>query len=267
MSPSTPRFAAARPARRARLVAVALGAGLAAVLLFASPALANVNGTVTTSGPALNVRSAPSTSASVVTSVANGATVSMDCQTYGDSVTGTYGTSTVWDHLPSQGGYVSDTYIYTGSDGLVAPLCGGGSTTACKDGFSNPNTCAEAVSWANSHISTAYNSDYDGRCDHVMGLAYGWSASGSTTAYAHWSAVPSGDKYPGETSVPAGGLAFFSGGSSGYGHVMISVGGGKFASTDIGGAGTFTYTTIATIESTWGESYLGWTQPWFQINH
>lgn len=265
MSPSIPRFHTRR-ARLAGLAGAGFAACLAAVLVFASPALANVNGTVKTSGPALNVRSAPSTSATVVTSVANGATVSMDCQTYGSSVTGTYGTSTVWDHLPAQGGYVSDTYIYTGSDGLVAPLCGG-SSTACENSFSNPNTCAEAVSWANSHISTADNPDYEGRCDHVVGLAYGWSASGSTTAYAHWSAVPSGDKYPGDTDVPAGGLAFFSGGSSGYGHVMISVGGGKFASTDIGGPGTFTYTTIGTIESQWGESYLGWTQPWFQINH
>lgn len=255
--------------RRARLTAAALGAGLSAglavVLMFGGPALAAVTGTVKTSGPALNVRSSPSTSATVVASVANGASVSIDCQTYGSSVSGTYGTSTVWDHLPQQGGYVSDAYIYTGSDGLVAPLCAG--ATSCANSFGNPNSCSAAVSWAESHISTAYHSDYDGRCDHVMALAYGWSASGSTTAYAHWQAMPSSDKHPGATSVPAGGLAFFSGGSSGYGHVMLSVGGGTFASTDIGGAGTFTYTTIGTIESKWGESYLGWTQPWFQINH
>jgi uncharacterized protein YraI len=245
----------------------ALGAATLAVLLFTGPAAAAVTGTVHTSGAALNVRSGPHTSSSVVTTVANGASVSIDCQITGDSVTGTYGTSTIWDHLPAQGGYVSDAYIYTGSDGFVASQCGGSAYTCSTSGLGDPNSCATAVSWANSHISTSYNSDYYERCDHVVGLAYGFSASGSYTAYDHWLAVPSSYKHPGDTTVPAGGLAFFSGGSSGAGHVMISVGGGKFASNDIGGNGTYTYTTIATIESKWGESYVGWTQPWFQANH
>ena len=88
-------------------------------------------------------------------------------------------------------------------------------------------------------MTTSYHSDYAGRCDHVMALAYGWSASGSTTAHAHWLAIPAADKHPGDSNVPAGGLAFFSGGSSGAGHVMISIGGGNFVSTDIHGSGTF----------------------------
>lgn len=62
----------------------------------------------------------------------------------------------------------------------------------------------------------------------------------------------------------AGGLAFFSGGD---GHVMISIGGGKFVSNDIHGSGTLTETTIAEVKSTWGKPYLGWTQPWFEANH
>ena len=86
-----------------------------------------------------------------------------------------------------------------------------------------------------------------------MGLAYGWAHSGSTTAHAHWLAIPSGDKHAGDRSVPAGGLAFFSGGSSGAGHVMISIGGGTFISTDINGSGTLGNTTIATVENKWGE--------------
>jgi cell wall-associated NlpC family hydrolase len=120
------------------------------------------------------------------------------------------------------------------------------------------------VTWAKNHETTTYHSDYYDRCDHVMALAYGWSASGSTTAYNHWLAVPSADKHAGDRTVPAGGLAFFGGGA---GHVMISIGGGDFVSTDINGNGTFTVTTIATIENRWGKPYLGWTDPWFQINH
>ncbi|MEV8516048.1 peptidase inhibitor family I36 protein [Dactylosporangium sp. NPDC051484] len=140
----------------------------------------------------------------------------------------------------------------------------GSGATCSTSGLGDPNTCAEAVSWAKSHETTTYHADYDGWCDHVVGLAYGWSASGSTTAYNHWLAVPSAYKHAGSRSVPAGGLAFFSGGS---GHVMISIGDGQFVSNDIGGNGTLTVTTIATIESRWGKTYLGWTQPWFQVNH
>ena len=61
---------------------------------------------------------------------------------------------------------------------------GGTATKTCKNGFSNPNSCAAAVSWAKSHETSTYHSDYSGRCDHVLALAYGWSASGSTTAHA-----------------------------------------------------------------------------------
>ncbi len=139
------------------------------------------------------------------------------------------------------------------------------SGTSCStSGLGDPNTCAQAVAWAESHETTTYHADYYDRCDHVVGLAYGFSASGSTTAYNHWLAVPSAYKHAGDRSVPAGGLAFFSGGA---GHVMISIGGGQFVSNDIGGNGTLTVTTIATIESRWGKPYLGWTQPWFQANH
>ncbi|GIH20499.1 peptidase inhibitor family I36 protein [Rugosimonospora africana] len=143
-------------------------------------------------------------------------------------------------------------------------LSSGGGTACSTSGLGDPNTCAQAVSWAKSHETTTYHADYYDRCDHVVGLAYGWSASGSTTAYNHWLAVPSAYKHAGDRNVPAGGLAFFSGGA---GHVMISIGGGQFVSNDIGGNGTLTVTTIATIESRWGKPYLGWTQPWFQANH
>jgi hypothetical protein len=144
-------------------------------------------------------------------------------------------------------------------------LVGPGSTAGCSTaGLGNRKTCAQAVAWAKAHITHTYHRDYANRCDHVVGLAYGFSASGSASAYRHWLAVPSRYKHPGSTNVPAGGLAFFSGG---YGHVMISIGGGKFISNDINGRGTLTVTTICAIKSKWGKPYLGWTQPWFQANH
>lgn len=80
-----------------------------------------VVGTVNTSGLALTIRSAPSTDASKVGSVADGAKVNITCQKNGSQVTGTYGTTTLWDFIGD--GYVSDAYVSTGSDGQVAPTC------------------------------------------------------------------------------------------------------------------------------------------------
>lgn len=80
-----------------------------------------VGGRVNTSGIALHIRSGASLSASIVGSVADGSYVAITCQKRGGSVTGTYGTSTLWDKI--NGGYVSDAYVATGSDHQVAPTC------------------------------------------------------------------------------------------------------------------------------------------------
>ncbi len=79
-------------------------------------------GTVRTSGANLNVRSGPSTDHAIVDSLANGTTVTIQCQTRGESITGTYGTSTLWNRIGS-GRFIPDAYTYTGSDGRVAPDC------------------------------------------------------------------------------------------------------------------------------------------------
>lgn len=253
---------------RSRIARRAMGTiALAGAIMLggASDALA-ASGTVNTdSGAAVTVRSAPSTSASSVGTVASGTAVTIDCQTNGEAVTGKYGTSDIWDYVPSKGGYISDTYVYTGSDGRVAPDCAGTTLSCSTAGTGNPRTCAEAVAWAKAHVHTNNNPDYYRWFDRINAWAYGWSASGSATAYVHWTQIPGSYKHPGDTQVPAGGLAFFSNG--GTGHTMISIGAGKFLSNDIHGAGSFTETTIAEIKSKWGMTYLGWSQPWFKINH
>lgn len=80
-----------------------------------------VVGRVNTAGAPLTVRSGASSSTSAVGSVADGATVRIRCQVRGQSITGTYGTSSLWDQIGT--GYVSDAYVSTGSDGQVAPTC------------------------------------------------------------------------------------------------------------------------------------------------
>jgi hypothetical protein len=81
-------------------------------------------GTVNTAGADLTVRSGPGTGYSAVGSVADGASVTIYCQTSGTSVTGTYGTSSIWDRIGS-GRFISDAYVYTGYDGYIpgVPRC------------------------------------------------------------------------------------------------------------------------------------------------
>ncbi len=80
-----------------------------------------VSATVNTSGIDLTIRAEPSTSSAKVGSVGDGDKVTITCQIHGSSVTGTYGTSTLWDFIGE--GYIADAYVATGSDGQVAPTC------------------------------------------------------------------------------------------------------------------------------------------------
>ncbi|MGC4790807.1 peptidoglycan DD-metalloendopeptidase family protein [Micromonospora sp. DT178] len=82
------------------------------------------SGTVNTSGTALTVRSGPGTGYAAVGTVADGTRVTIQCQTSGTSVTGTYGTSTIWDRIGA-GRFIADAYVYTGSDGYIpgVPRC------------------------------------------------------------------------------------------------------------------------------------------------
>lgn len=80
-----------------------------------------VVGRVNTAGAPLTIRSGASTNATAVGSVADGAQVTITCQKRGERVSGTYGSSTLWDKVG--GGYIADAYVSTGSDGQVAPDC------------------------------------------------------------------------------------------------------------------------------------------------
>lgn len=82
---------------------------------------AGVSGRVSTNGTPLNVRATTSLSGALVRTIANGTYITITCQKHGGSVTGTYGTSTLWDKVG--GGFVADAYVSTGSDGQVAPTC------------------------------------------------------------------------------------------------------------------------------------------------
>ena len=126
--------------RRGALLA-AVSAGTVMLNVTAADA---ATGTVNTSGTALTVRSAAGTGYGGVGSVAAGASVTITCQTRGTTVTGTYGTSGVWDKISSPAGYVADAYVYTGSDGTVAPPC---ITTLTDDYPYKSDSSSQADPW------------------------------------------------------------------------------------------------------------------------
>lgn len=82
----------------------------------------DIIGRVDTAGADLTVRAGASTSTAAIGSLPDGATVRIVCQTRGESVTGTFGTSTLWDKIDT-GGFIADAFVATGSDGQVAPTC------------------------------------------------------------------------------------------------------------------------------------------------
>lgn len=74
-------------------------------------------------GVQLKVRSGPGTGYSVVRVLSGGSRIQILCQTSGTTVSGTYGTSSIWDCIGGDE-YVSDAYVNTGSDGYVTSRCG-----------------------------------------------------------------------------------------------------------------------------------------------
>lgn len=79
-------------------------------------------GVVRTSGGPLTVRSGPGTGTSAVGLAGNHANVVIECTATGSTVTGTYGTTNLWNRI-GPGNWVSDAYVNTGSSAPVAPSC------------------------------------------------------------------------------------------------------------------------------------------------
>ncbi|MFB7374525.1 SH3 domain-containing protein [Streptomyces sp. NPDC056222] len=74
-------------------------------------------------GYRVNVRSGPGTQYPIVRVLTIGVSVPIYCQKPGETVTGPYGTSNIWDNIAS-GEYVADAYVNTSRDGYVAKRCG-----------------------------------------------------------------------------------------------------------------------------------------------
>lgn len=79
-------------------------------------------GVVRTKNGPLNVRSGPSTDYAVVGQAGNHANVVIECTARGARITGTYGTTDLWNRI-GPGNWVSDAYVSTGSSTRKIPTC------------------------------------------------------------------------------------------------------------------------------------------------
>lgn len=67
-------------------------------------------------------------------------------------------------------------------------------------------------------------------------------------------------KHGPDSPAPRGFPVFWTGGSSGHGHVAIATGDGRCWSTDILRPGMFDLVPISLIHTRWGLTYVGWSQ-------
>lgn len=120
-------------------------------------------------------------------------------------------------------------------------------------------SAAQAIAKAKSFKTYAV-----GRCDEFVAMVYGFGSSGYATAVKNWQGTPESLRHPGDWNAPAGALMYWSGGSTGAGHVAISLGNGSIISTDATGPGIVGVIDAKTPTAKWGHPYLGWTVPYFQ---
>jgi uncharacterized protein YraI len=220
-----------------RITTSALLGGLAVTGAVVLPAHAATGTVVTDSGSGVTIRSGNATSFGSVGTQPNGA-VEIDCQIYGEPVTGKFGRSLVWDHVPGKG-YISDSYVNTGSTGLVAPLC-----------TENPRA-DKAIAWyAARNGSTAFQ----GYCEMAAENSYGKTGIWAS-AKADWNdAVARGAAHT-DLNPPKGALVFWDLAAP-YGHVGVARGDGYFWATSVN-------SKIGLAKLPYFNSYLGWAYPNF----
>ena len=75
--------------------------------------------------PCLDLHSSAGHTAPVTGCIPNGTVITIECTVTSNSVTGPWGTTSLWDRTTWNGmrGFVTDAYVYTGTAAAVAPHC------------------------------------------------------------------------------------------------------------------------------------------------
>lgn len=131
--------------------------------------------------------------------------------------------------------------------------------------YPNKTSHIAAIDWAFDQLGQQYQPGsyvgWNGWCDKFVANTYGQSSSGYHTAYDHYLEMLDRDEINTNRDVPAGAFVFFAPTLDvTAGHVMLSIGGGEYISTD---------TTISRVglDMPGLGNYLGWSWPneeWLQ---
>jgi hypothetical protein len=112
----------------------------------------------------------------------------------------------------------------------------------------------------NDAETTARNAEQTTTND--AGMCLQWSRQRAAIASKYGDAATAwrntNSPHPGDRNPPRGAMAYWTGGSHGYGHIAPSVGGGDVRSTDAGGKGRVATVDVGWPEGAWGLTYAGW---------
>ena len=139
---------------------------LAAVAGFeVTPASASPTGTIDAS-PCLNFHNGPNGADTQIGCIPDGTTIAIACTATGNSVSGPYGSTTLWDETTwnAQTGFVSDAWVYTGTASAVAGTCTStpAPTTTTTASPSTNFSYSIVLNGAGSYSGPGTNYDYQG---------------------------------------------------------------------------------------------------------
>lgn len=105
----------------------------------------------------VNCRSGPGTSYKVVKTYAKGADVKLSCQARGENIEG----DTLWDKT-TDGCYVADYYVKTGSSSFVVGECGAstGGTSAYQGSIKRSEIISRGQNWISKHVPYSMSKTY-----------------------------------------------------------------------------------------------------------
>lgn len=250
-------------------LALALGVGLVVAMGTASPAAAETSATVKVQTQRMSDANLNSQQDGVYNP---GDRLSLVCSKRGQDVKGFFSFNIPggWDNLwykTSDGHFVADVDIETGTLDVVAPDCGGGPPPQ-PTGSGGDAKADAAVAKANSMVGTDAFGDVG--CGKFVAAAYGVPGIGHDTAKQFRDALARQGKIHMDAAPPKGALVFSeSSWDGGAGHVDIARGDGTFVSggvwkgySGIAGAG-HNVQVMPTWNPSPGANFLGWAfAPW-----
>lgn len=242
-----------------------LGACLAALTAIAAgvASTALAAGTYSVTGDTLTVRSGPGTSYAPVGTVHRGNVFTLACQYQnGTSVGG----NATWDRVTFAGGLsgvIADYWTSTPSFNSFAP--GTGDCTAPAPGPAVTPQMQRAAAWATAEKNSPdptwsdhFSHAWSGWCEQFAEQAEGFTFQfASATAHYQWQAARG--RIHTDASPPVGAVVFY-GGSNGFGHVAISIGGGQEIGT-YGFVGSRLPVRQYPVVGFLSNPYLGWAYP------